>query len=64
MSLPGENAITEGNGGGPEQLCTVCEVFTAKASTFLNENKTRSEILDILHHACSQFHSLELKVHS
>lgn len=64
MSLPGENAITEGNGGGPEQLCTVCEVFTAKASTFLNENKTRSEILDILHHACSQLHSLELKVHS
>ncbi|KAI0519314.1 hypothetical protein KFK09_006756 [Dendrobium nobile] len=59
--LTGENPITEGKGGEPEQLCTVCEVFTARATTFLNENKTRSEILDTLHHACSELRSLELK---
>ncbi|XP_020575333.1 uncharacterized protein LOC110021254 [Phalaenopsis equestris] len=59
--LTGENLITEGKDGGPEQLCTVCEVFAAQATTFLNENKTRSEILDILHYACSHMHSLELK---
>ncbi|XP_072996365.1 uncharacterized protein [Typha latifolia] len=42
-----------------EQLCVVCEDFTARAIYYLRENKTKGEIVGILHQACSEMKSFE-----
>ncbi|XP_039113992.1 prosaposin-like [Dioscorea cayenensis subsp. rotundata] len=41
------------------QLCTICEEYTAEALSVLGENKTQMDIISILHKACSQLRSLE-----
>ncbi|KAM0950528.1 putative saposin-like type B, region 1, saposin B type, region 2 [Dioscorea sansibarensis] len=41
------------------QLCTFCEEYTAEALSFLGENKTQTDIIAILHKACSQLLSLK-----
>lgn len=42
-----------------EKLCTLCEKFTTQAVDYLNDNKTQTEIIERLHHACSQLHGLK-----
>lgn len=42
-----------------EQLCTLCEEFTAKATYYFRKNKTHDEIIDTLHQACSRLYSYE-----
>ncbi|MED6162530.1 hypothetical protein PIB30_071341 [Stylosanthes scabra] len=42
-------------------LCVLCEEYTSKAVEYLNQNKTQNEIIEILHHTCSQLHSFEKK---
>ncbi|RWW26159.1 hypothetical protein BHE74_00024860 [Ensete ventricosum] len=42
--------IVEGN----DQLCNLCENFTAQATQYLGENKTQTEIIETLHQACSE----------
>lgn len=37
-------------------VCTLCEEFTAEALTYLNANKTQTEIMDILYFSCSRLH--------
>ncbi|KAG1338977.1 proactivator polypeptide-like 1 [Cocos nucifera] len=42
-----------------EELCTLCEEFTSQAIYYIGENETQVEIINTLHQACSQLHSLE-----
>ncbi|XP_017701866.2 prosaposin-like isoform X1 [Phoenix dactylifera] len=42
-----------------DQLCAMCENFTAQAAYFLGENKTQTEIIETLHQACSQLQPFE-----
>ncbi|XP_010922696.1 uncharacterized protein [Elaeis guineensis] len=42
-----------------DQLCTLCENFTAQAANFLGENKTQTTIIKTLHQACSQLQPFE-----
>ncbi|KAK4359219.1 hypothetical protein RND71_021448 [Anisodus tanguticus] len=37
---------------GNEQLCTLCEEYTAKAVNYMANNKTETEIMDLLHKSC------------
>ncbi|XP_009382860.2 uncharacterized protein LOC135627879 isoform X1 [Musa acuminata AAA Group] len=39
---------------GYDQLCKLCENFTAQATQYLGENKTQTEIIETLHQACSE----------
>ncbi|KDP22785.1 hypothetical protein JCGZ_00372 [Jatropha curcas] len=41
------------------QVCTLCEEFATQALDYLTENKTQTEIVDILHGACSKVHSFK-----
>ncbi|PUZ66615.1 hypothetical protein GQ55_3G333500 [Panicum hallii var. hallii] len=43
------------------QLCQLCEQFASEALFYLNENETKTEIIDTLHQACSKFPSFELE---
>ncbi|KAG2620111.1 prosaposin-like isoform X1 [Panicum virgatum] len=43
------------------QLCQLCEQFTTEALFYLNENETKTEIIDTLHQACSKFPSFKLE---
>lgn len=43
-------------------VCALCEEYTAKAIEYLNEKKTQSEIIDILHNSCHQLRSFEQQV--
>ncbi|CAA0830583.1 saposin B domain-containing protein [Striga hermonthica] len=55
-----DNHLVEGEAqrvekvGKNERLCTLCEEFTGDALNYLNQNKTQTEILDILHKSCSK----------
>nr|DAD26417.1 TPA_asm: hypothetical protein HUJ06_027885 [Nelumbo nucifera] len=42
-----------------ERVCDLCEQFTAQALYYLGENKTQSEVIDMLHVACSSLHSFK-----
>ncbi|XP_038701438.1 prosaposin-like [Tripterygium wilfordii] len=42
-----------------DRVCTLCEEFTTEAIDYLSENKTQTEVLDILHKACSRVSSYE-----
>ncbi|PHT28118.1 hypothetical protein CQW23_32279 [Capsicum baccatum] len=35
-----------------EQLCTLCEEYTARAVKYMANNKTQTEIIDLLHKSC------------
>ncbi|GAB4856266.1 hypothetical protein Ancab_014193 [Ancistrocladus abbreviatus] len=40
-------------------VCASCEEYVSEAVTYLSENKTQTEVMELLHMACSQLHSLE-----
>ncbi|XP_058214735.1 uncharacterized protein LOC131326138 [Rhododendron vialii] len=40
-------------------FCTLCEEFVAEALEYLEEDKTQTEIIEMLHSTCSQLRSLE-----
>lgn len=42
-----------------QDVCALCEEYSAKALDFLTKNKTQDEIIDILYHICHKLHSLE-----
>ncbi|KAM7262870.1 hypothetical protein ACFE04_000553 [Oxalis oulophora] len=42
-----------------DKVCEMCEQFAAEALGYFSENKTQSEIIDILHNSCSQMPSLK-----
>ncbi|CAL9209596.1 unnamed protein product [Musa hybrid cultivar] len=44
---------------GNDQLCTLCENFTAQATQYIGENKTQTELLETLHQACSEMKPFE-----
>ncbi|KAK9125924.1 hypothetical protein Scep_014770 [Stephania cephalantha] len=37
-----------------DRVCALCEQFTSQAITYLGENKTQTQIIDKLHHTCSE----------
>lgn len=41
-----------------DQLCMLCEEYAREAQNYLAENKTKTEIISILHKSCSKLHSL------
>ncbi|RLN28972.1 prosaposin-like isoform X2 [Panicum miliaceum] len=43
------------------QLCQLCEQFASETLFYLNENETKTEIIDTLHQACSKFPSFKLE---
>lgn len=45
-----------------EKLCTLCEEFAAEALNYLSENKTQTEIINILHKSCSKIPSFKQQV--
>lgn len=45
-----------------KDFCALCEEFTANALTYLNANKTQTEIMDILYFSCSKLHFLKKEV--
>lgn len=42
-----------------KNLCTACEEFAAKAVDYFAENKTQTEIINLLHLSCSHLHSFK-----
>ncbi|KAI3473103.1 hypothetical protein Pfo_030395 [Paulownia fortunei] len=42
-----------------EKLCTLCGEFAAEALNYLSENKTQTEIINILHKSCSKIPSFK-----
>ncbi|KAK6118210.1 hypothetical protein DH2020_047996 [Rehmannia glutinosa] len=42
-----------------EKLCSMCEQFAGDALNYLSENKTQTEIMDILHKSCSKIPSFK-----
>lgn len=48
--------------GKKENVCTLCEEFTAEALNYLAANKTQTEIVHILHKSCSKLHSFRQEV--
>lgn len=65
MVIPAEQRVPRGESKIPvalernEQLCTLCEEYSALATSYLNANKTQNEIIETLHQACSKLHSYE-----
>jgi saposin len=59
-----EEIEVEENGAGLEEIyrndkvCTLCEQVAAEALGYISENKTQSEIIDMLHNSCSRVPSL------
>ncbi|KAL3536600.1 hypothetical protein ACH5RR_005061 [Cinchona calisaya] len=45
--------------GRNDQVCTLCEEFTVEAVNYLANNKTQTEILEILHKTCSKMRSFK-----
>ncbi|CAN0846781.1 Proactivator polypeptide-like 1 [Linum grandiflorum] len=45
--------------GKNEELCTLCQQYTAQALQYLANNKTQTEIIAILHRSCSQVASFK-----
>uniref|UniRef100_A0A2P2JI44 Pulmonary surfactant-associated protein B n=1 Tax=Rhizophora mucronata TaxID=61149 RepID=A0A2P2JI44_RHIMU len=48
-----------GEGINNNRVCTLCEEFAAEAIGYLGENKTQTEIINILHTSCSQIPSFK-----
>ncbi|CAD5176774.1 unnamed protein product [Musa acuminata subsp. malaccensis] len=44
---------------GNDKLCTLCESFVAQATQYVGENKTQTEIIEMLHQACSNVDPFE-----
>ncbi|KAJ9545051.1 hypothetical protein OSB04_024758 [Centaurea solstitialis] len=42
-----------------DNLCTLCETYAGEALFYLQQNKTQTEILSILHQSCSKLQSLQ-----
>ncbi|KAK1398121.1 Proactivator polypeptide [Heracleum sosnowskyi] len=59
----GNNLATENDKETDKKgdVCTLCEEYTADALTYLNANKTQTEIMDILYFSCSKLHFLKKK---
>ncbi|XP_044472921.1 prosaposin-like isoform X1 [Mangifera indica] len=49
----------EGGALENDNVCTLCEEFVAKAVDYLVENKTQTEIVDMLHMSCSRLGSFK-----
>ncbi|GAB2235956.1 hypothetical protein Drorol1_Dr00026401 [Drosera rotundifolia] len=39
-------------------VCTLCEEYATVALDYLSEDKTQTEVIEVLHEACTQLHSL------
>jgi len=66
--MPVDHRVSRGESKIPkalernEQLCTVCEEYTALATNYLKAYKTETEIMETLRQACPQLHSFEQQV--
>lgn len=46
-----------------EKLCLFCEEYAEMALDYLADNKTQTEIIEVLHISCYQFGALKKEVH-
>ncbi|GAA0165606.1 scaffold/adaptor protein [Lithospermum erythrorhizon] len=44
---------------GRNEVCTLCEEFASDAMKYLSNNKTQTEIIEMLHQSCSKLRSFE-----
>ncbi|KAK9290780.1 hypothetical protein L1049_008958 [Liquidambar formosana] len=54
-----EKEVQASEVGRNENVCTLCEEFTAQAVDYLSENKTQTEIIGLLHTSCSKLRSFK-----
>ncbi|WOL18007.1 prosaposin-like isoform X2 [Canna indica] len=59
IEIPQSHLETSEAVKGNDQLCRVCENFTAQVAQYLGENKTQTEIMETLHQACTEFKPFE-----
>ena len=45
-----------------DNVCTLCEEFATEAIDYLSQNKTESEIVEMLHKSCSRIPSFKQQV--
>lgn len=45
-----------------DNLCTLCEEFATEAVDYFAENKTRAEVMHMLHQACERMPSFKQQV--
>ncbi|KAI3674769.1 hypothetical protein L2E82_51884 [Cichorium intybus] len=48
-----------GNMGKNDNLCSLCEEYASEALFYLEQNKTQTEIISILHQSCDKLQSLK-----
>jgi hypothetical protein len=53
---------TSNNVTRKDEVCTLCEEFAAQALDYMAENKTQTEILEILHKTCSRLTTFKQEV--
>ncbi|KAK8556536.1 hypothetical protein V6N13_064558 [Hibiscus sabdariffa] len=55
----GQDAEVVENLVGKDNVCTFCEEYATEAIDFLSQNKTQTEIVELLHKSCSRIPSFE-----
>lgn len=53
------SSVPQTNVDKNENVCTLCEEFSAQALDYLAENKTQKEVVGILHRSCTQLHTFK-----
>ncbi|XP_030466003.1 uncharacterized protein LOC115685122 [Syzygium oleosum] len=53
------NSIVGGEGLRNDNVCMLCEEYTAQALDYISDNKTQTEILELLHKSCSHLPSFK-----
>ncbi|KAI3408255.1 uncharacterized protein J3R85_020393 [Psidium guajava] len=53
------HSVVGGEGLRSDNVCTLCEEYTSQALDYLGDNKTQTEILELLHKSCSHLPSFK-----
>ncbi|KAL3753460.1 hypothetical protein ACJRO7_000805 [Eucalyptus globulus] len=53
------HSIVRGEGLRNDNVCMLCEEYTAQALDYIGDNKTQTEILELFHKSCSHLASFE-----
>lgn len=56
---PNKEVQTADGFGQNDQVCMLCEEFAVEAVNYFADNKTQTEILEILHKTCSNMHTFK-----
>ncbi|KAG9147938.1 hypothetical protein Leryth_003533 [Lithospermum erythrorhizon] len=47
---------------GRNEVCTMCEEFASDAVNYISNNKTQTDIIEMLHQSCSKMFSFKQEV--